>query len=120
MIQKLFLSNNKLKSLLNDFCYGLFMLLSYFCKLNFSFDTDIFYKFIPCKQYLQLSCQSASSLYLQSVLLSLMIYGTSVLGPKRKTADKLVNFESGIESQGNARKPIAVKYFLGCDFVCFV
>jgi len=41
-----------------------------------------------------------------------MIYGTNVLGPKRKTSDKLVNFESGIESQGNARKPIAVKYFL--------
>jgi NADH-quinone oxidoreductase subunit A len=46
------------------------------------------------------------------LLLSLMIYGTTVLGPKRKTADKLINFESGIESQGNARKPIAVKYFL--------
>ena len=45
-------------------------------------------------------------------LLSLMIYGTNVLGPKRKTADKLVNFESGIESQGNARRPVAVKYFL--------
>ena len=45
-------------------------------------------------------------------LLSLMIYGTNVLGPKRKTADKLVNFEGGIEIQGNARKPIAVKYFL--------
>ncbi|MEO5908875.1 MAG: NADH-quinone oxidoreductase subunit A [Ginsengibacter sp.] len=45
-------------------------------------------------------------------LLSLMIYGTNVLGPKRKTADKLANFEGGIEIQGNARKPIAVKYFL--------
>ena len=29
-------------------------------------------------------------------LLSLMIYGTSVLGPKRKTSDKLINFEGGI------------------------
>lgn len=46
------------------------------------------------------------------LLLSLMIYGTNVLGPKRNTADKLVNFEGGIEIQGNARKPIAVKYFL--------
>ena len=45
-------------------------------------------------------------------LLSLMIYGTNVLGPTRKTADKLVNFEGGIEIQGDARKPIAVKYFL--------
>lgn len=46
------------------------------------------------------------------VLLSLMIYGTHVLGPKRKTADKLANFEGGIDIKGNARKPIAVKYFL--------
>lgn len=45
-------------------------------------------------------------------VLALIIFATSVLGPKRKTADKLVNFESGIESQGNARRPIAVKYFL--------
>ena len=45
-------------------------------------------------------------------LLSLMIYGTNALGPKRKTADKLVNFEGGIEIKGNARQPIAVKYFL--------
>lgn len=45
-------------------------------------------------------------------LLSLMIFGTHMLGPKRKTADKLQNFESGIESQGNARQPMAIKYFL--------
>jgi len=47
-----------------------------------------------------------------AALLSLMIYGTNVLGPKRNTADKLENFEGGIEIQGNARRPIAVKYFL--------
>jgi NADH-quinone oxidoreductase subunit A len=46
------------------------------------------------------------------ILLALMIFGTHFLGPKRKTADKLVNFESGIESQGNARQPMAIKYFL--------
>ncbi len=45
-------------------------------------------------------------------LLGLMIFGTHVLGPKRKTADKLQNFESGIESSGNARQPMAIKYFL--------
>ncbi|MEO6636838.1 MAG: NADH-quinone oxidoreductase subunit A [Ginsengibacter sp.] len=45
-------------------------------------------------------------------LLGLMIFGTHALGPKRKTADKLQNFESGIESQGNARQPMAIKYFL--------
>ena len=32
--------------------------------------------------------------------------------PKRKTADKLENFASGIESHGNARQPMAIKYFL--------
>lgn len=45
-------------------------------------------------------------------LLSLMIFGSSLLGPKRKTADKLQNFESGIEIKENARQPIAIKYFL--------
>ncbi|MEO6916595.1 MAG: NADH-quinone oxidoreductase subunit A [Chitinophagaceae bacterium] len=37
---------------------------------------------------------------------------THYLGPKRKTSDKLENFESGIESVGNARQPMAIKYFL--------
>ncbi|MEO8719876.1 MAG: NADH-quinone oxidoreductase subunit A [Ginsengibacter sp.] len=70
--------------------------------------------------FLQVQAVNSTSNYLPigiqlifaAILLSLMIYGTSVLGPKRKTADKLENFEGGIEIQGNARKPIAVKYFL--------
>ena len=37
---------------------------------------------------------------------------THWLGPKRKTAEKLENFTSGIESHGNARQPLAIKYFL--------
>ena len=37
---------------------------------------------------------------------------THLLGPKRKTADKLQNFASGIESHGEARQPVAIKYFL--------
>jgi NADH-quinone oxidoreductase subunit A len=37
---------------------------------------------------------------------------THWLGPKRKTADKLENFASGIESHGEARHPMAIKYFL--------
>lgn len=45
-------------------------------------------------------------------LLTLMIWGSSKLGPSRKTIDKLQNFESGIEIQGNARQPMAIKYFL--------
>jgi|SRR5690606_34380862 NADH-quinone oxidoreductase subunit A len=41
-----------------------------------------------------------------------MIVVTHLLGPKRKTSDKLINFESGIASVGNARQPMAIKYFL--------
>ena len=37
---------------------------------------------------------------------------THLLGPKRKTSDKLQNFASGIASHGEARQPIAIKYFL--------
>lgn len=43
---------------------------------------------------------------------ALMLGVTHLLGPKRKTQDKLVNFESGIPSVGNARQPMAIKYFL--------
>ena len=41
-----------------------------------------------------------------------MILISSFLGPKRKTADKLESFTSGIESHGDARSPMAIKYFL--------
>jgi NADH-quinone oxidoreductase subunit A len=41
-----------------------------------------------------------------------MLAVTHLLGPKRKTSDKLINFESGIPSVGNARQPMAIKYFL--------
>ena len=37
---------------------------------------------------------------------------THLLGPKRKSKIKLDTFECGIESQGNARAPFSVKYFL--------
>lgn len=40
------------------------------------------------------------------------IGATHLLGPKRRTSDKLINFESGIPSVGNARQPMAIKYFL--------
>ncbi|HTC00806.1 MAG TPA: NADH-quinone oxidoreductase subunit A [Ferruginibacter sp.] len=37
---------------------------------------------------------------------------THWFGPKRNSAEKLQNFESGIEIKGNARQPMAIKYFL--------
>ncbi len=37
---------------------------------------------------------------------------THLVGPRRKTTEKLQSFESGIESIGNARLPFSIKYFL--------
>jgi NADH-quinone oxidoreductase subunit A len=37
---------------------------------------------------------------------------THLMGPKRRTKTKLESFECGIESQGNARVPFNIKYFL--------
>lgn len=45
-------------------------------------------------------------------LVAFLMLLTHLLGPKRKTADKLQNFASGIDSHGDARQPIAIKYFL--------
>lgn len=41
-----------------------------------------------------------------------MIGVSAWVGPKRRTSDKLENFASGIETHGNARQPMAIKYFL--------
>lgn len=46
------------------------------------------------------------------IFIGAMMGITHYLGPKRTTSDKLENFESGIESIGNARQPMAIKYFL--------
>ena len=45
-------------------------------------------------------------------LIATIIVLSNYLGPKRKTDDKLENFESGIAIKGNARQPMAIKYFL--------
>jgi NADH-quinone oxidoreductase subunit A len=41
-----------------------------------------------------------------------MIGVSALVGPKRKTKDKLKTFTSGIPSHGDARQPMAIKYFL--------
>lgn len=51
-------------------------------------------------------------LVLAIAFVAVMMGATHLLGPKRKTTDKLENFECGIEQEGNARQPLAVKYFL--------
>ena len=45
-------------------------------------------------------------------LVGFLMAVTHMLGPKRRTSDKLQNFTSGIESHGDARQPMAIKYFL--------
>lgn len=45
-------------------------------------------------------------------LIGLLMFVTHLLGPSRKTSDKLQNFASGIETHGEARQPMAIKYFL--------
>ena len=45
-------------------------------------------------------------------LIVFLTIATHLLGPKRRTADKLQTFASGIETHGDARQPMAIKYFL--------
>jgi NADH-quinone oxidoreductase subunit A len=42
----------------------------------------------------------------------LTMYGSNLLGPKRKSAVKDDAFECGVEKVGNARTPFSIKYFL--------
>lgn len=58
--------------------------------------------------YLPIGIQLIFAILFIGVMMGL----THFMGPKRKTEDKLENFESGIEAVGNARQPMAVKYFL--------
>ena len=46
------------------------------------------------------------------LFVAVMIGLSHFTGPKRLTSDKLQVFESGIEQFGNARQPMAIKYFL--------
>lgn len=43
---------------------------------------------------------------------AISLWATHILGPKRRTRTKLESFECGIETQGNARVPFSIKYFL--------
>lgn len=58
--------------------------------------------------------------YIPVVVMAVVAFGfvattmiaTHWLGPRRKTRVKEETFECGIESQGNARSPFSIKYFL--------
>lgn len=75
----------------------------------------------PMFQFLQINPYQADSVSYLPVAIQVLIavglvvfltFVTHLLGPKRKTSDKLQNFASGIESHGDARQPMAIKYFL--------
>lgn len=51
-----------------------------------------------------------ASVALGFVILVLVV--THILGPKLKSKKKDANFECGIESKGDARFPVSVRYFL--------
>lgn len=71
-------------------------------------------------QFMLVITQNSPADYLPIALQFLVALGfvvitmvaTHLLGPKRRTKDKLVNFESGVAVVGNARQPMAIKYFL--------
>jgi NADH-quinone oxidoreductase subunit A len=75
----------------------------YFCMYRFLLDVNG-----SPSQYLPIGIQ----LFFAIGLVATIIGVSHFLGPKRVTTDKLENFESGIEQIGNARQPMAVKYFL--------
>ena len=54
----------------------------------------------------------ALQLFIAIGFIIVMMGASHLLGPRRKTHDKLINFESGIPSVGNARQPMGIKYFL--------
>ena len=59
-------------------------------------------------EYLPMLIQSVFALGFVAMVLII----THLIGPSRKTAKKLENFECGVEAKGNARLPFSVKYFL--------
>jgi NADH-quinone oxidoreductase subunit A len=63
--------------------------------------------YVP-SDYLPLIIQLAAAL---GFVVTTMVV-THLIGPKRHSERKDASFESGLESVGNARTPISVKYFL--------
>jgi NADH-quinone oxidoreductase subunit A len=76
--------------------------------LNFLQLTNGISKTDSAGDYLPIAIQ----LLFAAAFVFLVLGVTHLLGPKRKTDEKLKNFESGIASVGNARQPMAIKYFL--------
>ncbi len=69
---------------------------------------------------MQNAVQSTTSDFLPIAMMFVVAIGfiattmvvTHLIGPKIKSKTKLESFECGIESEGNARSPFSIKYFL--------
>ena len=69
---------------------------------------------------MQSTVQSTASDFLPIAMMFVVALGfiattmvvTHLIGPKLKSKAKLESFECGIESEGNARSPFSIKYFL--------
>lgn len=59
-------------------------------------------------QYMPVILQSLVALGFVAIVLIVV----PMLGPRRKGLRKNENFECGIESEGNARIPVSIKYFM--------
>ncbi len=51
-------------------------------------------------------------IFIASIFSITVIATTHFIGPKRLNVEKMASFESGIPSKGNARFPIAIRYFM--------
>lgn len=64
----------------------------------------------------QLLVKNYLPIFLQIAFATLFVFGTiwvsQLLGPRRRTQKKNINFECGIDSIGDARSPFSIKYFL--------
>ena len=89
---------------------GLLPNLSYFCALL----KDMVYllQTVVTDNTAQSFIPVGLQLVFAAGLILLLTVVTHYLGPKRKTTDKLENFSSGVASHGDARQPMAIKYFL--------
>lgn len=62
----------------------------------------------PATNYLPIAIQLLFAVGFVATMIGLSRF----FGPRRDTKDKLATFTSGIETHGDARQPMAIKYFL--------
>ncbi len=85
-----------------------FAAISTFMFLNFVLLQVVNAKPVSAADYFPIGLQFIFAIGLVVMIMAI----THLIGPKRGTSEKLENFASGIASHGDARQPMAIKYFL--------